>query len=235
VIKRLALAHVALLVAWPAVAQVTTIPVGSLTQTSMPGGTLTLAISLRGNTGLLPNQTVNVAPIALLQPQVSAEFPVTNTSLTVTELVVRSTIQTSTSQSSAETRAKLPSSITVPAAQRLKVVYSVPAGQQPQLQFSVGAPTTPTGGASPSGTRITQVGQSFTDSAGNKWSLAAPNPAVEGGLQPVVLRNGVVFGSALELVWQNMLIYARNTGNVWYSIGPLETSIYAWRSTSAPA
>ena len=167
-IKRLAFTPVILLVAWPVVAQVTTIPVGSLTQTSVTGATLTLAVSLRGYPGTatgptvpLPNQTVKVAPIALLQPQIPAEFPVTNTIMTVTEVAVTSTIQTSTSQTSAETRAKLPSPITVGAANRVKVVYSVPAGQQPQLQFQVGAPTTPTGGASPSGTRITQVGQSF--------------------------------------------------------------------------
>ena len=237
--KRLALAHVALLVAWPATAQVATVPVGSLMQTSTTTATLTLAVSLHGkytatttaSTALLPNQTVKLAPLALLQPEISAEFPVTKTSMTVTELVVWSTIQTATSQTSAETRAQLPSpGITVPAAQRLKVVYSVPAGQQGQLRFYVGAPTPPAG-AAPSGTRISQIGQRFIDSAGNEWSLG---PRTDGGPGLEILRKGKPFGHATELVWQNAMIYALNGGS-WWKIGPLDASTLDWqRLTSGP-
>ena len=106
------------------------------------------------------------------------------------QLVVESTIQGSTSETILRTYVpKQPLSIPVSAGQKLRVVYGAPAGQQSQLRFYVGqgscAPTaTSTAGAAPSGTRISQVGQTFTDSAGNKWSLGPPNPAVEGGRCP---------------------------------------------------
>ena len=79
--KRLALVHVALFVAWPAAAQIATVPVGSLTQTLTKDTTLALAVSLYGYTAksptprLLANQTLKLAPVSLLQPEVRAEFP----------------------------------------------------------------------------------------------------------------------------------------------------------------
>ena len=157
------------------------------------------------------------------------------------QLVVKSTIETPTFQTTTETVApKQPLAINVPAGQRLWVVYSAPAGQQGQLRFYVGTPppgstsTSPsTGSAAPSGTRVNQVGQSFIDSEGNKWSLGPPDPAR--GAAPVILRNGVVFGVAFELVWQNGLVYARNAGG-WWSIGPREASTSAWQHlTSGPS
>jgi hypothetical protein len=239
--KRLALALI-LLVAWPAAAQVATIPVGSLTQTSAKDTTLTLALSLYGYTSqsatprLLPSPTVKLAPISLLQTEVRAEFPASTVATTLMQLVVKSTIEAPTYQTTSETVApKQPLKITVPAGQKLWVVYNAPTGQQGQLKFYVGTPppgsTAPpsTGGAAPSGTRINQVGQSFIDSAGNKWSLA---PRTDGGAGSVILRNGTVMGNATELVWQNGLIYARNSGG-WWSIGPTQAS--GWKLTSAPA
>ena len=244
-IKRLALVHVALFVAWPAAAQIATVPVGSLTQILTKDTTLALAVSLYGYTAksptprLLANQTLKLAPVSLLQPEVRAEFPgYQDAALTVMQLVVKSTIETPTFQTTTETVApKQPLSINVPAGQRLWVVYSAPAGQQGQLRFYVGTPppgstsTSPsTGSAAPSGTRVNQVGQSFIDSEGNKWSLGPPDPAR--GAAPVILRNGVVFGVAFELVWQNGLVNARNAGG-WWSIGPSEASTSAWQHLSS--
>ena len=81
-LNRLAVAHVALFVAWPAMAQVATVPVGSLTQISTTSTMLTLAVSLYGHTRqsptfprLLPNWTKTLAPTSLLQPEVCADFP----------------------------------------------------------------------------------------------------------------------------------------------------------------
>jgi hypothetical protein len=235
-IKRLALALI-LLVAWPAAAQVKTVAVASLTQPSAKDTTLALTVSLYGYTkGGVPRalQTVTVAPVSLVQTEIRAEFPASNVEVWLTQLVAKATVNGSTYQTTAETVAPTqPMNHLVVPGNKVWAVYN---SQQGQLKFYVGTPppgsTTPpsTGGASPSGTRITQVGQSLTDSAGNKWSLGPPDPTR--GTAPVILRNGTVMGVAFELVWQNTLIYARNGGG-WWSIGPTQTA--GWVRASAPA
>jgi hypothetical protein len=242
--KRAALAYVALIAAWPATAQVVTIPVQSLWQGLSSGVALTTTVGIYGYTSKskIPHvlQTVKLGSISPLQSEFRAEFPgLRSAEMTVMQLKVKSTAEGSTFHTDFQTITPTkPLAINVPAGKKLWVVYKAPVGQQGELRFYVGspppAPTTADAGAALHDTRIDQVGQSFMDSAGNKWSLASPDPTVEGGLQPVVLRNGAVFGSALELVWQNKLVYARNTGDVWYSIDPLATSMSGWTQTSAP-
>ena len=186
--KRLALAYVALLVAWPAAAQVATVPVGSLMQTSTTSATLTLvgeSPRVHGyirQYGLAPEPDREACahrpaptrdPRRVPRREHEHEGDATGRPIDHREPDIPNQCRDARA-------ASVP--IDVPAGQRLKVVYSVPSGQQGQLRFYVGAPTPPAG-AAPSGTRISQVGQSFIDSAGNKWSLA---PRTDGGPGSVI-------------------------------------------------
>ena len=141
--KSLAGYFVALLVVAPASAQVATVQVQSLGQGLTADTKLTLSAGIFGNTSnwkmprILSKQTVNLPAASLLQPEVCAEFPgYQNASITVMQLVLKSTVDASTFHTEAETvTPKNPLSIKVAAKERLWVVYAAPANQPATLRF----------------------------------------------------------------------------------------------------
>ena len=148
--KRLALAYVALLVAAPAAAQNQTVPVQSLGEglTSASGVALTTNVSLYGYTNksqiprVFRSQTVNLGSISVLQPEFCAQFPgFKDAEMTVMQLDVISTADASTFHANVETiTPKKPLAVKVPAGKQLWVVYSAPISEQGQLRFYVGTP-----------------------------------------------------------------------------------------------
>jgi hypothetical protein len=70
---------------------------------------------------------------------------------------------------------------------------------------------------SPSGTTVTTIGGGpIVDHVLASWTLAPKDPAVEGGLQLVVKRNGVSKGAAGKLCYAGAAVNAFSDGTTWY-------------------
>ena len=175
--KRLALAYVALLVAAPAAAQNQTVPVQSLGQglTSASGVALTTNVSLYGYTNksqiprVFKSQTVNLGSISVLQPEFCAQFPgFKDAEMTVMQLDVISTADASTFHANVETiTPKKPLAVKVPAGKQLWVVYSAPISEQGQLRFYVGTPP-------PAPTKCTSAATTTTSSTPTTTTSSTP-------------------------------------------------------------
>jgi hypothetical protein len=200
--RRLVLACVALLTAWPAMGQVVTVPVQSLWQGLTSGVTLATSVSIYGYTSksAIPHilQKVDLGPISPLQSELRAEFPgFKSVSMTVMQLKLNSTASGSTFQSDVQTVTPTkPLAVSVPAGQKLWVVYKAPIGQPGQLSFYVGSPppsptatststTAPRTGTSPDGTVLPPVTQ-IVDAQGGVWTVGADLH----GRGPIPLLNG---------------------------------------------
>jgi hypothetical protein len=147
-IKHIGLLLVAFAMGAPAVAQVATVPAPSFAQGLTKDTTLSVSVTLFGYTTrsqiphLLTRQTVKLPPVSLLQQEVRVEFPgYERSAMTVMQMVVKTTAESPTFQSTTEAvTPKQPVKITVPAGQKLWVVYSQPTGQQAKMRFYVGTP-----------------------------------------------------------------------------------------------
>lgn len=81
----------------------------------------------------------------------------------------------------------------------------------------VAAPIIPPGPVeSPSGTMVTTVGGGpIIDSTLTSWTFGSKDPAVEGGREFVIKRNGQNEGAAVKLCYLNKVVYAFSN-TVWY-------------------
>ena len=200
--------------------------------------TIALAVSLHGHmrqppsSGLLSNQTVKLAPVSLLQPEVRAEFPVTRTSLTVTQLVVQSSIEGPTFRTPCRDAGRLRPRSTSRRGQQLKVVYSAPTGQQ-------GAATVLRRCPDPSSRRSPErdpdhPGRAAFHRLRRQQVESRPARPAAGG-RPVIWRKGKVVGDASSSSGRTHWSMPATAGG-WWSIGPLETIMSDWhRLTSGPS
>lgn len=85
------------------------------------------------------------------------------------------------------------------------------------LRIIAGPPIIPPGPTeSPSGTIVTTVGGGpIIDSTLTSWTFGPKDPAVEGGVEFVIKRNGQNEGAAVKLCYLNKIVYAFSN-TVWY-------------------
>lgn len=147
-IKPLVALCVTLLAAAPAGAQIASVPVQPFGQPLTVDTSVTVSVDIFGYTStskiprILAKQTVSLPAASLLEPQLCAEFPgYRNASMTVMQVVLKSTVEAPTYRSDVETvTPKQPLSINVKAGKKLWAVYTAPAGQQATLRFYVDEP-----------------------------------------------------------------------------------------------
>jgi hypothetical protein len=137
-----------LVAAGHASAQVATLPVQSFGPTLTADTKVKLSVGIFGFTSnssmprVLSNQSYELSPSALLQREVCAKvLGYQNSSMTVMQLVLKSSVDARTFQTTAETvMPKTPVQIRVKRGEKLWVVYTPLADQQATLRFYVGTP-----------------------------------------------------------------------------------------------